>query len=362
MFEPSPPGDANQAEDPQRLFGYTSADDLAGILDRIGCSLLVSTYQAGRVVAVGVYEGKAALTLHSFDYAMGMAPAPERIAVASLSQVWLLEGQHEFAPRMKPAGRFDACFVARTSHVTGEIRIHELAWVGRELWFVNTLFSCLCALGPEHSFVPRWKPPFVGKLAAEDRCHLNGMAVSEGRVLYATALAESDSAEGWRPHKAAGGCLIDVPGNVVVARGLSMPHSPRVHAGRIWLLDSGRGHLVSVDPSSGRPEIVAELPGYPRGLSIWGPYAFVGLSRGREGRGFEGTPLASRSDQLKAGVAAVELASGRLAACLEFTSGVHETFDVQVLPGIRRPAICGPFPSRDGSQPAWIIPQTWIPR
>lgn len=361
MSQDDPSHDTGPTGAADRTFGYNCPDELPGILDQLGASLLISTYQAGRVVAVAADAGTAVLTLHSFDHAMGIAPARERIAVGSQSQVWLLEGKHDIAARLEPRGRFDGCYVARMSHVTGEIQVHEMAWVGRELWFVNTLFSCLCVLDPAHSFVPRWKPPFISKLAAEDRCHLNGMAVEGGRVLYATALGETDTAQGWRANRASGGCLIDVPAGAVVARGLAMPHSPRVHQGRVWLLDSGRGRLITVDPASGRPETVAELPGYPRGLAIAGGHAFVGLSRLRPGRGFEGMPLADRIGALKAGLAAVELSSGRLAALLEFTSGVHETFDVQVLHGIRRPAICGPFCARDGGQPAWIVPPSWIP-
>jgi uncharacterized protein (TIGR03032 family) len=179
---------------------------------------------------------------------------------------------------------------------------------------------------------------------------------------YVTALAPTDVREGWREHKTDGGCLIDIVRNETVARELAMPHSPRVRQGQVWLLDSGRGWLVTVDTRSGHTETITELPGYSRGLALAGPYAFVGLSRMREGRGFEGLPLAARRDELKCGVAIVELASGRIASLLEFTAGVHESFDVQILPGIRCPAICGPFPSRDGSQPVWIVPDGWMKR
>src|SRR5262249_4860693 len=161
-------------------------------------------------------------------------------------------------------------FLTRSSHVTGEIRVHEMAWVGGELWFVNTLFSCLCTLHPALSFVPRWKPPFISALTADDRCHLNGLAVADGAPRYVTALAETDASEGWRGYKIEGGCLIDVVRNETCARGFAMPHSPRVRQGRVWLLDSGRGRLVTVDPDTGRTETVADLPGYPRGLSFAG--------------------------------------------------------------------------------------------
>ena len=45
---------------------------------------------------------------------------------------------------------------------------------------MNTLFSCLAGLDSRYSFVPRWRPPFISALAAEDRCHLNGLAMVDG--------------------------------------------------------------------------------------------------------------------------------------------------------------------------------------
>ena len=159
--------------------------------------------------------------------------------------------------------------------------------------------------------MPRWLPPFVSSLAAEDRCHLNGLAMEDGRPRYVTAMSETDTPQGWRPGKATGGCLIDVPSGATVARGLAMPHSPRVHQGRIWLLDSGRGRLVTVDPKTGSAEVVCELPGYARGLALVGPLALVGLSKIRETSTFGGVPVADRRDKLKCGVAIVELGSGR---------------------------------------------------
>ena len=277
---------------------------------------------------------------------MGVAVRENRIAVGSTGQIWFLRSAPRIAGQIEPVGHHDACFLTRSSHVTGEIQVHEMAWAGDELWLVNTAFSCLCTLDLEHSFVPRWRPPFVSSLAAEDRCHLNGLAMEDGRPRYVTAMSETDEPQGWRPGKATGGCLIDVTSGATVARGFAMPHSPRVHQGRVWLLDSGRGRLVTVDPASGNVDVVCELPGYTRGLTMIGPVAFVGLSRIRETSTFGGVPVAERRDELKCGVAVVELASGRQVSLLEFHSGVEEIFDVQLLNGVRNPVISGPHPAR----------------
>ena len=326
------------------------------LLDRLGVSLLVSTYQAGKVVAVGTNRGELTLTYHNFERAMGLAVRPDRIAVGGRAQVWFLQSAPDLAARVEPAGNYDACFLTRTSHFTGEVQAHELAWAGDELWLVNTAFSCLCTLDGRHSFVPRWRPPFISNLAAEDRCHLNGLAMADGAPRYVTAMGETDTAHGWRPNKVQGGCLIDVASGQTVARGFAMPHSPRVHAGRVWMLHSGAGQLVVVDPMTGRAETVTELPGYTRGLAMYDRFAFVGLSKIRETSTFGGMPIAARRPELKCGVGVVDLTTGRLAAHLEFLSGVEEIFDVQVVPGTRCPVLSGPYAGLDGAAPIWTVP------
>src|SRR5262249_5513480 len=173
------------------------------LLTGLGVSLLVSPYQAGKVVAVGVGQGELALSYHNFERAMGLAVRTDCIAVGARAQVWFLRSAPDLAARVEPAGRHDACFLTRSSHFTGGIQAHELAWAssplapdGRgqgdgELWLVNTAFSCLCTLDGQHSFVPRWRPPFVTALSADDRCHLNGLATADGAPKDVTPLAET---------------------------------------------------------------------------------------------------------------------------------------------------------------------------
>src|SRR5262249_32060367 len=156
---------------------------------------------------------------------------------------------------------------------------------------------------------------------------LNGLALVDGRPKYVTALGETDTANGWRAKKANGGCLMEVTSGEVISRGLSMPHSPRWHDGRLWLLESGTGQLVVVDPAAGRRELVAELPGFARGLALCGPYAFIGLSKIRQTSALDGVPLADRREELQCGVAVVDLRSGRVIALLEFQTAVEEIFD-----------------------------------
>lgn len=319
-------------------------------------TLLVSTYQAGKLGVIGCRDGKLELSFVNFPQAMGLAVGPQGIAIGTRSQIWFMASMPELGPRLPPAGRFDGCYVARRGQVTGSIQVHEMVWSDGDLWAVNTLFSCLCTLHTDFSFLPRWQPAFVSQLAAEDRCHLNGVALRDGRPRYVSAMSETDTPAGWRPTKATSGVLIDINSNEIVARGLAMPHSPRWYADKLWVLDSGRGRISVAEPSTQSTTEVAKLPGYTRGLAFHGQFAFVGLSRIRETAVFGGLPIQGDFDELKCGIAIVDLVSGKNVAAFQFHSGVEEIFDIQVIPGVLNPCVVGPDPSEDDAQPVWVVP------
>jgi uncharacterized protein (TIGR03032 family) len=329
------------------------SESLPGLLTALRLSVLISTYQTGHLVVVAARQGRLLLTFHQFERAMGIAVKRGTIAVCTRREVWFVRAAPDIAAKLEPRGHYDACFLARTAHFTGDIQAHESAWVGNEFWVVNTLFSCLAALHPTYSFAPRWRPPFVSALHPEDRCHLNGLALVDGRPRYVTALSETDTPEGWRAVKATGGCLIEVPGGRVVARGLALPHSPRVDGDRVFFLHSGQGRLDVADPSTGQIQAVAVLPGVGRGLALHAGFAFVGLSKARPT--LEGVPVVARRDQLQCGLWVVDLRTGATAGHLEFRTGVEEIFDVQVLPEITFPYVSGPWADRDTGQPLWTV-------
>jgi len=321
-------------------FHYTQTDSFVALLHRLGASLLVSTYQANKLLAVRADGPGLSTLVRTFERPMGMAVDGRRLALGTRGEVWQFRDAPDLAPRVAPVGRHDACYLPRSCHVTGDIGIHELAWAGDELWVVNTRFSCLSTIDPDYSFVPRWRPPFVSILAAEDRCHLNGVCVQDGRPRFVTALGETDTAGGWRADKARGGVIVDVPSGEAVTRGLCMPHSPRWHEGQLWVLESGTGGVVRVDPATGKRDAVARLPGFTRGLALTGSHAFVGLSKIRPTSAMDAVPLAERRGELKCGVSVVDLSTGRVEGFLEFRTAVEETFDVQLVP-IRFPEVVG---------------------
>jgi uncharacterized protein (TIGR03032 family) len=310
-------------------------------------SLAVTTYQAGKVVLVGWEGGVTALFRH-FDRPMGLAADGPRLALALRDQVWLFADAPDLAPLYsesapggapEPAAAADAFYLPRVGYFTGPLDAHDLAFGRDGLWAVNTRFSCLAQLGEQFSFVPRWRPPFISELGPEDRCHLNGLAVVDGAPRYVTALAATDTPQGWRPVKSHGGVLLDVPTGATVLHTLSMPHSPRWYEGRLWFLNSGAGELCVADPGRLGYTVVAVLPGFLRGLCFVGRYAVVGLSRLRPSGVLAGLPIQNRFPQLTCGVLVVDLSNGRTVGGLEFTSGCSELYEVQWLPGRRRPMI-----------------------
>jgi uncharacterized protein (TIGR03032 family) len=331
------------------------------ILDQLRSSLFVTTYQAGKLVILRSDAGLINTHFRAFNKPMGMAIAPGRLAIGTAVDVWEFRNVPAVAAKLDPPGKHDACYLPRSAHVTGDIQIHEMAYVGvvsdrddpmhrpgaiavgdasyHELWFVNTRFSCLATHDPDHSFAPVWRPKFISQLTPDDRCHLNGLCVVDGRPRWVTALGETDTGGGWRENKKSGGILIDIDSNEVVARNLSMPHSPRWHAGHLWLLESGTGSLGTIDTNTGKYEPIVRLDGFTRGLEMVGNLAFIGLSQVRETAIFSGIQITERLQETErtCGVWVVDIQRGQVVAFLKFEEAVQEIFAVALLPGIRFP-------------------------
>ena len=302
----------------------------------------MTTYQAGKLVMVRPdAENPNLINTHfrAFNKPMGLAVGDHRLSVGTLHEIIEFRNMPAVAARLESPGQHDACFLPRSAHVTGDVQIHEMVYRGDELWFVNTAFSCLCTYDREHSFVPRWRPPFVSALSPEDRCHLNGMGLRDGGPRYVTALGETDTQGGWRENKKDGGILIDLDSNEIIARRLSMPHSPRWYQGRLWLLESGSGSFGLIDPQTGRYETVAKVEGFTRGLDFCGDLAFIGLSQVRETAVFSGIEITERLEPTDrtCGVWVVNIQNAQVIAFLKFEEAVQEVFAVSILPGMRRP-------------------------
>ena len=307
-------------------------------------SIAFTTYQIGKLFFVGLKpDGQLSLFERTFNRCMGLCAHGDTLYLGSLYQIWRFENPLE--PGQTRDG-YDRLFLPQVGYTTGDVDAHDLG-VDRNgrLIFANTLFSCLATLSEAHSFVPIWKPPFIGKLAAEDRCHLNGLAMRDGVPAYVTAVSRSDAADGWRDRRRDGGIVIDVASGEIVLSGLSMPHSPRWHEGKLWLLNSGTGEFGYVDADAGRFEPVCFCPGYLRGLSFHGAHALVGLSKPRHNKTFSGLDLdeslQARDVEPRCGVQVIDLRTGDLVHWLRLDGMVEELYDVVALPGVRRPMALG---------------------
>ena len=325
-------------------------------------SLAFTTYQAGKVFFIGVQPtGQLSIFERTFERCMGLCVHGSTLYLSSLYQLWRFENVLE-------AGQihngYDCLYVPQVGYVTGDLDVHDVAVVdppqppfkrgeqeqdvrlgGDMPIFVNTLFSCLATVSETHSFIPLWQPPFISKLAAEDRCHLNGLAIAQGEPRYVTAVSQSDVADGWRDKRHDGGCVVDVGRNQVIVTGLSMPHSPRLYRDKLWLLNSGTGEFGYVDLNRGEFESVAFCPGYLRGLAFSGDFAIVGLSKPRENRTFSGLALdeqlESKQAEPRCGLLVIDLRTGDIVHWLRIEGIVTELYDVAVLPGMRRPMAIG---------------------
>lgn len=312
------------------------------VLEALKCSLAISRRPSG-VALVGVDNGIPTLSACLLPRSMGMAVAGNRLAIATIHELMVFANVSTLAPHYPTRpDYYDAMFVPRLSYYTGDLDLHDMAFDKQVVLAVNTRYSCICVIDGYFNFTPIWQPPFVTATAPDDRCHLNGMAFSEGKVRYATALGQSDTPFGWRQVMASGGIVMEVPSGRIVASGLSMPHSPRVIGGRLHVLEGGRGHVLQIDPQTGAKRVLAKLPGFTHGLAEYGGVLFVGLSKLRDKRGPQGLPIESEQDALVAGVAALDAHSGEVLGILQFFNGVDEVFDVQVLPNVRRAEILGP--------------------
>jgi uncharacterized protein (TIGR03032 family) len=335
------PEEAKPAEQTvEQVLGSVHTSNFPDILRELGGCLIVSTYQAGKLVILRPDKDSINTHFRTFNRPMGMAADRQRLMLGAMMEIAEFRNMPDVAKRLHDPPVHDAVYMARRGHITGHIDIHEMAWDGDgAIWFVNTLFSCLCTLDTKSSFVPRWRPKFVSHYAPEDRCHLNGLAMRNGIPRYVTALGETNTREGWRVNKRDGGLIIDVTTNRVVTRGLSMPHSPRWYDNRLWVLESGRGALCTVDLKTGARTDVARVPGFCRGIDFIGPVAFIGLSQLRGTTPFTDIPITDDNAERLSGVWAVHIQTGKTIAFLKFTGGVQEIFAVQAVHGVLFPEI-----------------------
>jgi uncharacterized protein (TIGR03032 family) len=307
--------------------------------------LVCSSYLTGYLLFIGVRaNGMLVPSAASFTHAMGLVVDSQRIYLGTKNEIWRLENvlrSGELANDM-----FDRFYAPRRAELTGDINIHEMGVdADGNVLFINTRHSCLATISATHAFKPLWKPKFISRLAPEDRCHLNGLAMESGRARYVTACSTGDVLESWRDGRRDKGVVIDLESDEIIADGFSMPHSPRVWGDFLYVLESGRGYLVRIDRRSGKREDITFCPGFARGMAFVSHYAVVTVSLPRHAN-FGGLPidaaLKANGTEARCGLLVIDLRNGDIVQWFRFRGDITELFDVGVIPNVRCPRGIGP--------------------
>lgn len=310
---------------------FTYSVNIVEFLKQMRSTILMSTYQGGKIMIMGQHNNVFDIRYKDFPRPMGMFTSGGKLWAGLGHGIYQFANYSGVTSKLEDGKTYDACYLPQNIHFTADIDIHEMEYCNNELYFINTKFSCLCIKESNSSFKPIWKPPFITLLQPIDKCHLNGFCTRDGEPRYVTALGETDEPLGWRSNKANGGILMDIKTNEILVKGLSMPHSPRWHQEKLWVLESGKGTLSYYDFKKKKLTEVVSLPGFTRGLQMVGDFAFIGLSKVRESATFSGLPITKLSKRVS-GVWIVNIKTGKIVSFVEFTSGVDEVFAISVLP------------------------------
>jgi len=322
------------------LLSGTFTPSVADLLYKLHCTIVVSTYQAGKMIFISATDkNKINMLPRNFNHAMGISVDKNKIALACKDEVVILKNTPELAKSypLKP-NTYDALYLPRATYYTGQTDLHDISFSSNGIIAVNTLFSCIVSINEEYSFQNIWKPSFITETKPEDRCHLNGMITNKGIPLFVTALGESNLPQGWRENKLKGGVLIHVPSNQIIMKGLPMPHSPRVIENKIYLLLSAAGQLIEVEPQKGKFSMVHNFNCFVRGMDYIDDYLFVGYSKLRHNSSaFQDLPIAKNSTH--AGIFVFHLPTAQIIGNIQFENIVEEIYDVRLIKGVTNAGI-----------------------
>lgn len=321
-------------------FSCLYTPQLPELLDKLKCSLAITTYQAGKIIFISpADENTFTMLPRTFEKPMGLDIIGDKMVLATKDEVIVFENSKELAVTYpnKP-NVYDNLFVPRITFHTGYVDIHDVSFGTDGIWAINTSFSTLCKINGNFNFVPVWQPPFISKLVSEDRCHLNGLAMVEGKPKYVTALGVTDTPQGWKESIISGGILMDVETNEIILDKLAMPHSPILYKDELYLLLSASGEFIKVNISEKKYEVLKQLDGFCRGLDIHGDYAFIGMSKLRKKSStFSKLPFAENADW--AGIIIIHIPTKAIVGELKYQISVDEIYSVKILKESIRPNI-----------------------
>jgi len=364
---------SEESTEPEFDFSSTATDNFAKILKALNISLAVTSYQSARLILVlsdgetidtnlkafprpmGIYADENHITLGTFNQVLEFKRADdilESIKNGSLDNTGnfstkVLEKDKEKMQELKEqrdeeiaeVRKADALYLPRASLTTGMINIHDIAWGDEGLWVVNSTFSCPSTLSPDNSFVARWKPKFISKLVPEDRCHLNGMAMLNGKPKYVTTFNMEDSRDSWSEGRIDYGTLIDIDTDEILIEGMIMPHSPKVYKGEVYVCESGLGVVWRYNPITKEKAQVVKLQGFTRGLYFYGGVMFVGLSQVRASEIKTPSPISTMYDETYAGVWMINLEDNTEIGHIKFDGDVDQIYDIAIIPDSTMPEL-----------------------
>jgi uncharacterized protein (TIGR03032 family) len=307
------------------------------------CSIIISSYKSGSTVTLSAMKiGDATHVgayLNTFNRVTGLYYREGQLWIGAANQIIKLV---DIGKLKQGEDEFDTCFMPRQSFYTTDLDIHDIVVNSRdEVFFVSSQLNCV--VRPSNSrqcFDVFWRPPWISQLVGEDRCHLNGLCLRDDAPRYVTAVSTSNVMGGWRENRQSGGVVYDLVEDRIVCQGLSMPHSPRWHNGRLWLLESGTGFFGYVD-ESGQFQRKTFIPGFIRGLAFYrDQYAVVCSSVDRHESLFVGLKLGDvlveNNVKAKCGVFIVSLDSFSVVHSYIFNRGPVELYDVVLVPNAKR--------------------------
>ncbi len=361
------------AQEEEFDFSSTYTDNFPKILKALNISLAITSYQSARLILIrsegesidtrfkafsrpmGIYADESRITLGTFNQVVEFKRSDtllEKIKTGALDNTGnfsrkVLEKDKEQMEELRKqreeeindVKQSDSLYLHRAALTTGMINIHDIAWGDEGLWVVNSTFSCLSTLSPDSSFIARWKPKFISELLPEDRCHLNGMAMLNGRPKYVTTFNMEDSRDSWSEGRIDYGTLIDIDTDEILIEGMIMPHSPKVYKGEVYVCESGLGVVWKYSPITKEKTEVVKLQGFTRGLFFYGGVMFVGLSQVRASEIKNPTPLSKEYDETYAGVWMINLEDNTEIGHIKFDGDVDQIYDIAIIPNSTMPEL-----------------------
>jgi len=318
-------------------------------LKQNNCSPVVSSYSRQKVYSIGLKPDDNTMSIYYTNCGrpMGLCSNGDSLYIATIGNIVRYENKgEETDPNF---GKFDAGFYPQHAYLSGDIDCHDLRVNSKgELFYISTLFNCICQPSMTKSFEVYYVPPWIskkenGQPPGEDRCHLNGLCLVDDKPRYITASCNKDYHQAWRDHMLKGGLVYDIVEDRVVVDGLTCPHSPQMYKGKLWVLEAGTGQFGYVDIEAGKFVPKKFLPGFLRGLSFVNNYAVICLSSDRHDNSFKDIPLGKileeQGQKVKVGIVIVDLDNFDIKHQMQFYGKNIEFYDAMVLQGITRPRV-----------------------